>query len=613
MAEIRCPMCGKQNTADLEECRFCNARLKPLVVSPFEGEGAPIKPGEAPIPKSTSELETFLPDWLRDLRDQDVPEPEEESKEQRQERPEEDDDVSPALETGQAADSLDGGDDWLSRIQGEEEAEEEFAPVEEVDDGGDLDWLDKVRTRQENEQRDETAPDWLADFSEVELPDDGYPEDGLPQEEASPDAMAVDSQEEAGEDVPDWLSNVSSDETPSAAPPSDAEASPGLAPAELPSWLEAMRPVEAAAPSAPVAEESSGEAERAGPLAGLRSVLPAEPEFIHLKKPTAHSLKLQVSESQQAHMALLENLLATEAQPKPLPGRPAISSQSVLRLFVAALLILAILFSQSLNLTLVARPSSYPAALEEMERLVGQVSAGAPVLIAVEYEAGLAGELDASASAVVEQLLQQDAYLTLVSSLPTGPINAERFIERLNRGRETPYANYVNLGYISGGPAGLVNFANNPRQVLPYSSNTERIWDVAPLNMVHSVADFHMVVVITENPEIARVWIEQVQPALQPSNAQDVQTPLVMVVSAQAEPLVLPYFESSPRQLSGLVAGLAGGVAYESKTSQAGLAGAAWDAFGVGLLVAVVLLSFGGLISAIMALVAKSKKPDREA
>jgi hypothetical protein len=93
VANVRCPMCGKANPADLDECRFCGARLKPLIASTpvdsqpikpgeepvkrdtteFEkakpGKQVPIRPGEAPTKKNTAELEGALPAWLRSLRE----------------------------------------------------------------------------------------------------------------------------------------------------------------------------------------------------------------------------------------------------------------------------------------------------------------------------------------------------------------------------------------------------------------------------------------------------------------------------------------------------------------------------------------------------------------
>ncbi len=50
-----------------------------------------------------------------------------------------------------------------------------------------------------------------------------------------------------------------------------------LAPATLPSWLEAMRPMETFRPVVEIQPEEEQQVEAAGPLAGLRGVLLAEP------------------------------------------------------------------------------------------------------------------------------------------------------------------------------------------------------------------------------------------------------------------------------------------------------------------------------------------------
>jgi hypothetical protein len=55
MADVRCPMCGKPNPPDLEKCKFCGARIKPLLATPPE-ESKAIKAGDKPTKKATSEL-----------------------------------------------------------------------------------------------------------------------------------------------------------------------------------------------------------------------------------------------------------------------------------------------------------------------------------------------------------------------------------------------------------------------------------------------------------------------------------------------------------------------------------------------------------------------------
>ena len=65
-----------------------------------------------------------------------------------------------------------------------------------------------------------------------------------------------------------------------------------------------------------------------------------------------------------------------------------------------------------------------------------------------------------------------------------------------------------------------------------------------------------MVLVITDDADTARGWIEQVQPKLVDPLSP---TPMTMVVSAQAEPLVYPSYLPFPKQVDGLVSGIAGG------------------------------------------------------
>jgi hypothetical protein len=97
-----------------------------------------------------------------------------------------------------------------------------------------------------------------------------------------------------------------------------------------------------------------------------------------------------------------------------------------------------------------------------------------------------------------------------------------------------------------------------------------------------------MVVVVTHDADTARSWIEQVGPALG-------DIPLQMVVSAQTAPLVQPYYAGLPRQVSGLVVGLPGGVAYEVLQGYGGTASQSWDAFSIVVTLAVILILIGGV------------------
>ncbi len=115
--------------------------------------------------------------------------------------------------------------------------------------------------------------------------------------------------------MPDWLSNPEPGAAESVSqdagiPPAESDKS--LAPVDLPSWVQAMRPVEAAiSESTPSVADQPVEQE--GPLAGLQGVIPIAP-IGSSRRPRAIPLKLQVSDEQQASAALLEQILGTENQ-----------------------------------------------------------------------------------------------------------------------------------------------------------------------------------------------------------------------------------------------------------------------------------------------------------
>jgi hypothetical protein len=110
------------------------------------------------------------------------------------------------------------------------------------------------------------------------------------------------------------------------------------------------------------------------------------------------------------------------------------------------------------------------------------------------------------------------------------------------------------------------------------------------LENINALADFTLVVVITDDPDVARSWVEQVEPELD-------DTPLIMVLSAQAKPLVYPYFTSVPKQVNGIVSGVVGGAFYERGIGRYSLSRKYWDPFNNGLTVSVIILLFGGAYS----------------
>ena len=387
-----------------------------------------------------------------------------------------------------------------------------------------------------------------------------------------------------------------------------------LSPAELPTWLEAMRPVDAAV-GVYAMDAADAQIESSGPLAGLQGVLPAEPEIARLKKPAVYALRLQVTENQRAHATLFDELVKSEGEPKEIPGRPAVTSPYLFRLVIFAVLILAILWQIFTGSDTSPLPGLLPETFDTSE-IITNLPQNPLILLAVDYDPALAGEMEAAAAAMVDHLMLKGAYLSLVSTSPTGPALAEHLISTVGSLSGHQYVGiemYANLGYIPGGASGLLGFAQAPRQVTPYALDplSTDVWNETPLQSVQNLAGFNLVAVVTDDPDKARAWIEQVQPSLG-------GTPLVMVVSAQSEPMVRPYYQANPKQVDGMIVGLAGGGSYEQSHQDLlagnGLARKYWDAFSLSVLAAVVLISVGGFVSLVTNLLnaQKQSKADKK-
>lgn len=442
------------------------------------------------------------------------------------------------------------------------------------------------------------------------------PEDQSEIRVVAPFTMDEETEAFITDELPDWLSGIPAQEAPAdSGPPGDSE--PSLTPAELPVWLQAIRPVEAVAPSAPTFDERDQLVEASGPLAGLRGILRAEPDIAQQKKPPTYSIKLSVPENHQSYAALMEDLLKSEGAAQPLPGRLPVSTQQVLRWVIFALLVISMIWPVWSNSQDVLLPQHMPRETSDARSTVDSLPDGAAVLVAVEYEPGLSAELDAASSSLIDHLMIKGMYLVFVSTAPSGPAQAERLVAQVNQVAAhgyKPLEQYANFGYIPGGAAGMLGLTESLRRLMPFPLNLAAdgtspgggIWNLPQLAGFQKISDFAAVLVITDRPDTARGWVEQVQPSLQGK-------PMLMVVSAQAEPMVRPYYEGHPRQIAGMVTGLAGGAAYENAMPRTGLARVYWDTFSYGITGSVVLIIVGAAINILLGLLASRKRTDQEA
>ncbi len=611
--------------------------IEPDLLSPQPGK-VPPEEEQPPTAATVPSAGESLPDWLESLK----PKPAVEEPLSGAEKPPEwlSDLPSAPEEPSSAAPRVEP--DWLSKLKGKAVAPEETpaqpAPGAEVPDwltgleteagvaaasvfSSELppqqessaevpDWLAQLKSdvkaaseaekhAEEFEQaaemppvgKKEELPDWLAGVERPTTPAAGAPALVMSDEGAS---SAEPGQTAFSLETPDWLSKLRPDrgtEPPSPAQEEEVELE-NLETAELPSWVQAMRPVEAViAEARPTAPEEIGAAEGSGPLAGLRGVLPAGPGLGSMRKPPAYAIKLQVTDNQQRYAAQLEKMILDEGQVR---GRKRARSTSTMlwRLVISIILIAATLLPLVTGQQFTPDLKGYPSEWSNTSILLDQFPANAPMLAVFDYDPAFSGELTASAATVIDRVLFLGTRLTLVSTTPTGPALAEQFLESTQAYHLETGLQYTNLGYLAGGPTGILSFATDPVATAQLTVDGDPAWETPALQGVTQLSDFAALIILTDNADTGRTWIEQTRSSIG-------NTPILMIISAQAEPMIRPYYDSG--QIQGLVTGLVGGKAYEKNYATPGLARRYWDSFGLGTLAAVVMVAAGSAWGMIMA------------
>lgn len=495
--------------------------------------------------------------------------------------------------------------DWLKKLGGDSK------PVERISNEEQLPaWLKSPRKSEDQPAPPQppqpaAAPDWVSSLPSV----DGEADATSAAATSEPGSKAAASEPDTGvpaftadvlssRDVdaifasmqtPDWLAEATKGRAPAAEnlPPA-AQEQPLIAPAELPSWVQAMRPVESELPTAsPAAMDTR--VEEGGPLDGLQGVLPGVPGAgAATSKPEALSEKLEASEQQRTHAELLEKLLAAEVTPIPMKAIPLVGSQRSLRWLITAVLLIIVGSTVISGTQIFAFPSAVPTESLQAVQAVGSIPAGAAVLVVFDYQPATVGEMEASAASFMDHLLLlQHPQLALVSTSPTGAALAERFMSTALAERKYQIGvQYVNLGYLPGGLAGVRDFAQNPIMTVPLGADQSQVWSSSVLQQVNTFSDFAGIVIITDSVESGRVWIEQTA-GLRGSG------PLIVVSSAQAGPMILPYVDSG--QVSGLISGLYGAVGPEATNGgRPGYIRRYWDGYNIGLYLSVFLIILGG-------------------
>jgi hypothetical protein len=568
MAEIKCPNCGKLNPSFADTCLDCQSPLLPA------------NPPES-LPENN---EDEIPDWLKRIRERSGQEP----------------DVKPAIEEHVAPFSPGDLPDWLKDLK-EEKISKDNPPPAEVEEGSEEDWLEKLRT----------SPVYQKESPQA----DPLPEPPGEKEEAS---LQLWGPENEGQ-IPDWLKaatrpgeNIQDDFVF----PKAEETHPDdiTAPVQLtdqrpnPFTLDSENIVPHRVNEEPDFLTSlTGGIETSGQdsLPFTSQTFEAQPYSPDFFQTSALTNRIQLSEKQRLNVGLLKTIISNEGEPKPVSQPESGKENRLGRLAVILSILLVLLGLVGFMPIPSALPQLYPIEVADLFNQVSALPENSPVLVAVDYDPALAGEMQLSSSSLLGHLMARSARLTFISTRPTGPILADSLVRSVLPGQpQYPSGDHlVNLGYLPGDAAGLRTFASQPRLSTPYTSDLKLAWDSPALQSINLLSDFSAVVVITDNAEVMRNWVEQVQPMLG-------QSPLFVVLSAQAGPLIQPYYESS--QVQGGLSGLLGGAMYSQILGRTGFADSYLNAFQIGAFIAVLAILGGGLAQLVSTLFTRKSSGGEE-
>ncbi len=321
--------------------------------------------------------------------------------------------------------------------------------------------------------------------------------------------------------------------------------------AEMPEWLQILRPVAKEGGEAPAEALPSLQpvmVEERGPLAGLVDVLPRHPRLVEVQGPPARLRAERIPELQtraEAWRSLLAQGLTFLIGERAAEPAPAGLAQAVERWLLFALILGALILGLYWPLPffrpdLLTPPVAFVAALDE-------APSGGLALVAVEYGPDRAAELDGFLQGVLQRLSGRGVRALTVSLTPWGAAQAASVVlARPDYGQSVAH-----LGYVPGHEVAVArllsqslrrfstDYAGRPMQDLPIAQD----FGEEPL-----AARVSLVVLITSSPDALRGWLQQAWGILPP------EVPVIAAMSAGAMPYAAPYQESG--QLQAVATGL---------------------------------------------------------
>ncbi|MFU8825999.1 MAG: hypothetical protein ACNA70_00760 [Brevefilum sp.] len=545
MSVLICPECGAENPHDAEQCWSCTAAL------------AGIKPVGSDQDDTTllPPAEDDLTDLLHSLR--------------------EDEDLSKfSAETGDGLSSSPGMDE---PAEGQDNEDDEPEVPE---------WLNRIR------QRAQTEPDSVGEITqkisaakeslESEKSEDqrlqfegllqkihGEGGEELPEADLTAESVPEDSKD-PGTARSDWLKRIRKKHRPEE-PETSEELLSEREGDSLLQWLVALEDGDEVSeedeeeqPAEVVIPE---ETQEVAPLSATEEdtrEISLEKEKISLRA----DMVLSVSREDQARAEQLTATILDEHTPRPVNLPKESLFPNGLRLAVAIALITI------LSLTLfLGTPGTLPATAPNPHSMAvlawaQELPEGSSILVVLDYPAAFAAEMEVIAPPILRAVFAGGGEVSILASAPAGRLLFERMLINADI-RDAKVGE--DLGYYPVASFGAYGLAN---QLYQYQSQAE-------ISIRMPAGPYDGVVILGDDYEGALAWIEQFS-SLTP------EMPIIVLVSAQAGPMLQPYLASG--QVTGMISGLSEAVdLVEQNPANANR----WRAYQVGTVLMILMLLIG--------------------
>jgi hypothetical protein len=403
------------------------------------------------------------------------------------------------------------------------------------------------------------------------------------------------------DNIPDWLENVDlnfDDIEPTEATNdeiiSDSNLSENIIKAELPEWLRSIRPIEVVTPEISRLQPQKI-IEKSGPLAGLQGALSSEKATKLYSAPPAYSVSINITDKQRTHIKILEDIIS----PSKIKDSSGKTKNTLIQRFTTQLIPIFLLIIVLSSLFLDHSGQKFPELLSADTVRFFNLSTGylnrnqtpGNVLVVFETDASTFPEMSLISSGFFDNLFMNNHWITLISTNPNGVLVAD---EILNNSRlKVPSYNYseriINLGYLPGNAIGIQSFLTNPKATIPEGLSNPNIWNEPPLSDINSMLDFDLIVLVSDNSDNAKLWIEQVDFLI-----PDIG--FLLISTTQASPLLQPYLRSN--QIDGMINGISGGISYNLlSNSESNVLDRYWAIIQVVAITFIVFLLAGGVLS----------------